>query len=59
MAPWGSTLTVTNTNNGQTTTCVNSISTPLPAGVDIVIHTDIFTSISDLADAPVPVRISW
>jgi hypothetical protein len=59
LAPWGSTLTVTNTNNGQTTTCVNSISTPLPAGIDIVIHTDIFTSISDLADAPVPVRISW
>ena len=59
LAPWGSTLTVTNTDNGQTTTCVNSISTPLPAGVDIVLHTDVFTSISDLADAPVPVRISW
>jgi hypothetical protein len=59
LAPWGTTLTVTNTNNGQTTTCVNSISTPLPAGIDIVIHTDVFTSISDLADAPVPVQISW
>ncbi len=59
LAPWGATLTVTNTNNGQTTTCVNSISTPLPAGVDIVIHTDVFALISDLADAPVPVRISW
>ena len=59
LAPWGSTLTVTNTDNGQTTTCVNSISTALPAGVDIVLHTDIFTVISDLADAPVPVRISW
>ena len=59
LAPWGSVLTVTNTDNGQTTTCTNSISTPLPAGVDIVLHTDLFTSISDLADAPVPVRISW
>jgi hypothetical protein len=59
LAPWGSTLTVTNSDNGQTTTCLNSISTPLPAGVDIVIHTDLFTAISDLADAPVPVRISW
>jgi hypothetical protein len=59
LAPWGSLLTITNTDNGQTTTCVNSISTPLPAGVDIVLHTDVFTSISDLADAPVPVRISW
>ena len=59
LAPWGATLTVTNTDNGQATTCVNSISTPLPAGVDIVLHTDMFTLISDLADAPVPVRISW
>ena len=59
LAPWGSVLTVTNTDNGQTTTCTNSVSTPLPAGVDIVLHTDLFTMISDLADAPVPVRISW
>ena len=59
LAPWGKTLTVTNTDNGQTTSCLNSISTPLPAGVDIVLHTDVFTLISDLADAPVPVRISW
>ena len=29
LAPWGKTLTVTNTDNGQTTSCVNSISTPL------------------------------
>jgi hypothetical protein len=59
LAPWGKTLTVTNTDNGQTTTCLNSISTPLPAGVDIVLHTDVFALISDLADAPVPVQISW
>jgi hypothetical protein len=59
LAPWGTTLTVTNTDNGQTTTCVNSTSTALPAGVDIVLHTDVFALISDLADAPVPVRISW
>jgi hypothetical protein len=59
LAPWGKTLTVTNTDNGQTTTCLNSISTSLPEGVDIVLHTDIFTLISDLADAPAPVRISW
>jgi hypothetical protein len=59
LAPWGTTLTVTNTDNGQTTTCVNSTSTALPAGVDIVLHTDVFALISDLADAPVPVLISW
>jgi hypothetical protein len=59
LAPWGKTLTVTNTDNGQSISCLNSISTPLPAGVDIVLHTDLFTLISDLSDAPVPVRISW
>ena len=59
LAPWGLLLTITNTDNGQTTKCRNSISTPLPAGVDIVINTDVFTTISDLADAPVPVHISW
>jgi hypothetical protein len=59
LAPWGKTLTVTDTDNGQSITCLNSISTPLPEGVDIVLHTDLFTLISDLADAPVPVRISW
>ena len=46
-------------DNGQTTTCINTLGTPLPAGVDIVLHTDMFTLIGDLADAPVPVRISW
>ena len=59
LAPMGKTLTVTNTDNGQTITCVNTLSTPLPDGVDIVLHTDIFTLISDLADAPAPVRLSW
>ena len=59
LAPWGKILTVTNTDNGQTTTCLNSVSTPLPAGVDRVLHTDIFTQISDVADAPAPVRSSW
>ena len=52
-------MTVTTPDTGQTTTCLNSLSTPLPAGVDIVLHTDDFVLISDLADAPVPVHISW
>jgi hypothetical protein len=60
LAPIGSKLTVTNTDNGQSTTCTNSLSDkPVPAGVEIVLHTDLFTEISNLADAPVPVTISW
>jgi hypothetical protein len=59
LAPWNARITVTNLNNGQSTTCVNSISPPLPAGVDIVLHTELFTTIADLTDAPIPVRLSW
>ena len=59
LAPWHALITVTNLNNGQSTTCVNTSSTGLPAGVDIVLHTELFTSIADLADAPIPVRLSW
>jgi hypothetical protein len=60
LAPLGVKLTITDTDNGHTTTCVNSLSSkPLPAGVDIVLHTDLFAELSNLADAPVPVHISW
>jgi len=59
MAPSGVTLTVVNVDNGQQTTCINSLGALMPAGVDIVLNTDVFVEIADLADAPVPVRVSW
>lgn len=59
LAPDGATLTVVNIDNGQTTTCSNSYGMTIPAGADIVLHTDVFSEIGDLADAPVPVRVSW
>jgi hypothetical protein len=59
LVPFNTMLTVTNLDNGQSVQCLNSFGTALPAGVDLVIHTDLFVKISDLADAPAPVRITW
>ncbi|MDP2290223.1 MAG: hypothetical protein Q8M22_03490 [Actinomycetota bacterium] len=59
LAPDGASLTVVNVDNGQTTTCTNTYGMAIPAGADIVLHTDVFSEIGDLADAPVPVRVSW
>ncbi len=59
LAPNGVTLKVTNLDNGQTTSCTNTLGMALPAGSDIVLNTAIYVTIGDLADAPVPVRVSW
>ena len=59
LAPNGATLTVVNIDNGQTTKCINTLGMAMPVGADIVLHTDVFGEIGDLADAPVPVRVSW
>ncbi|MEI7548049.1 MAG: hypothetical protein WCK21_08330 [Actinomycetota bacterium] len=58
-APDGAALTVTNTDNGQTTTCTNTLTIVVPAGVSILLHTGVFTEIGDVADSPIPVRVSW
>lgn len=58
-APQAAVLTVVNVDNGQTTTCTNTLSIPVPAGVGIVLQTEVFSEIGDLAEAPLPVRVSW
>jgi hypothetical protein len=59
LAPSGATLTVTNIDNGLQVTCYNGAAVTPPAGTDLVVHTDLLARICDLADAPVPVRVSW
>lgn len=59
LVPFNTLITVTNLDNGQSVQCFNSFGTALPAGVEIVLHTDLFVKISDLADAPAPVRLTW
>jgi hypothetical protein len=52
-------LKVVNIDNGQSITCANTLGMAVPGGADIVLDTDVFTRIGNLADAPVPVRVSW
>lgn len=59
LAPDGALLTVVNIDNGQSTTCTNTLGMTMPAGADIVLHTDVFGEIGNLTDAPLPVRVSW
>ena len=59
LAPEGLILTVLNVDNGQSTTCTNTQGIQLPPGVEMVMGTDVFALIGDLADAPLPVRVSW
>jgi hypothetical protein len=57
-APFGARVTVTNLDNSRSVMCTASVS---PAGMldSVVMHTDAFLAIADLADAPVPVEIRW
>lgn len=59
LAPDGSSLTVLNIDNGQSTTCTNTYGLSMPAGADVLLHTDVFSEIGDLTDSPLPVRVSW
>ena len=59
LAPEGALLTVTNVDNGQSTTCTNTQGISIPPGVDMVMGTDAFGKIGDLSDAPLPVRVRW
>lgn len=58
-APGNAEITVRNVANGQEVTCRNNLSADVPAGIGLVLHTDLFASISNLADAPIAVQLSW
>ncbi|MFT3853253.1 MAG: hypothetical protein QM733_11015 [Ilumatobacteraceae bacterium] len=52
-------ITVTNLSNGQSIVCRNDLSVTLPQDIGILVNTDLFAQIANLANAPVAVRISW
>ena len=58
-APYGLVLRVTNLNNGRTTSCTNVVAPSIPPGTRIVLHTQVFLTLSDLVNAPIPVAVSW
>ncbi len=59
VVPAGASVTVTNVNNGRTVKCTSVYSLLVPAGMDIMLHSSVFTKIANLIDAPIPVKISW
>jgi hypothetical protein len=55
----GTVLTVTNLDNGHSTTCTVALKKTLPGGQLIVLDTPIFQELGDLIEAPIPVRVTW
>ncbi len=51
-------ITVENTDNGEKVECL-VIRTRMSDGILIVLDSSLFVELSDLAEAPVPVRIRW
>lgn len=58
-APPNAAITVTNVDNGLSTTCRNMLSGYVPAGVDLVLASSVFLRIADVSAAPVPVLVEW
>jgi hypothetical protein len=59
LAPVDIVITVVNIDNGTSLQCRNVGPIGVTPGVDIVLHTDIFSEIGDLTDAPIPTRLTW
>jgi hypothetical protein len=55
----GTTLTVENLDNGRAITCVAVYGVPVPDGIGVVLDTGLLAQITDLAEAPIPVRVTW
>jgi hypothetical protein len=53
----GLSVTVTNLDNGRSITCVTSIA-PFAQIADIVLHTDAFSLLADLTEAPITVELT-
>lgn len=58
LAPSGTEITVINVANRFSVTC-KALPGALPDGVDVVLDTEAFTEIANLANSPIHVRVSW
>lgn len=59
LAPYGTRIVITNTDNGYKVACVNVRNRAAGADVLIRLDTDTFVQLADLAEAPIPVELSW
>jgi len=55
----GTTVTITNLDNGHATKCVNVSQAQPPSGLIAVLDTAVFEQIGELVQAPVPVSLTW
>lgn len=58
-APVNTVVTVTNLDNGKSTTCLVAGNQPPGSGLVILLDSTVFQDIADLVEAPVPVRVAW
>lgn len=56
--PEGTKVTVENTDNGRSVRC-NVRWQTIPPGIIVVLNASLFQKISELTQAPIPVRLSW
>lgn len=56
--PEGTKVLIENTDNGRAVSCHVRWQT-IPTGMIVVLNAPLFQKISELAQAPIPVRISW
>jgi len=57
--PIGTSVTVTNLDNGHAVTCVIADRTGVPDDQLVVLDTPAFELLADLVEAPIPVSITW
>lgn len=58
-APVNTVVTVTNLDNGKSTTCLVAGNQLPGSGLVILLDSTVFQDIADLVEAPVPVRVAW
>ncbi len=59
LAPFNARIVVTNTDNGYKIECYNLVTKPIDLDLVIVLDTDAFVLLTDLAESPIPVELSW
>ena len=57
--PAGTKLSVENTDNGRRIVCLVATVSNLPEGITVMLDRNMFALLSDLAEAPIPVRLRW
>lgn len=55
--PSGLSVTITNLDNGRSIPCVTSVA-PSSQSADLVLHTEAFSQLADITDAPIAIELS-